>query len=457
MKRVLSVLLVLVLVVGCLAGCKKDEGSTSTTGSADSSSTTTTTGDTATTEPAASAQGKVFNIYAWNEEFKGFFEKYYTVPEGVTVNWIINPSDGGVYQDKLDAALLAQSSASDDEKVDMFLAEADYITKYADSSLTQDITKIGVTDFSTQYAYTLDACSDANGVRKGVSFQCCPSALIYRRSIAKDMFGTDDPATVQDKLSDWSKFEAVAADAKAKGYFMTASFAETFRVFSNNCTSAWVDGSNNLVFDSQITKWIEQTKKFSDNGYTIPTAGIWDAEKNDQMYATGKTLCFFGPAWYFNFCMGNAMDPELGCSGDWAIIEGPQAHFWGGTWLLAATGSDNTEMIADIMNTFTNNEEVCSNLVKNENQYPNNTKVVEKFANDATYGNAFLGGQNDIAIFAGMTGNIKWENHTIYDQILNEGLQDALKGYFTGEFDYDTAIANYYNNINQKYPEIVTP
>ncbi len=44
--------------------------------------------------PAAYAdapEGKVFNIYAWNEEFKGFFEKYYTVPEGVTVNWVMTP------------------------------------------------------------------------------------------------------------------------------------------------------------------------------------------------------------------------------------------------------------------------------------------------------------------------------------------------------------------------------
>ena len=53
--------------------------------------------ETKTEEPAAeeapaSEEGKVFNIYAWNEEFKGFFEKYYTVPEGVTVNWIITPS-----------------------------------------------------------------------------------------------------------------------------------------------------------------------------------------------------------------------------------------------------------------------------------------------------------------------------------------------------------------------------
>ncbi|MBQ1520838.1 MAG: carbohydrate ABC transporter substrate-binding protein, partial [Clostridia bacterium] len=73
-------------------------------------------GDKATQAPAAE-QGKVFNIYAWNEEFKGFFEKYYKVPEGVKVNWIINPSDNGVYQQKLDEALLNQANAPTDEKI----------------------------------------------------------------------------------------------------------------------------------------------------------------------------------------------------------------------------------------------------------------------------------------------------------------------------------------------------
>ena len=97
---------------------------------------------------------QVFNIYAWNEEFKGFFEKYYTVPEGVTVNWIITPSADGAYQDKLDEALLNQESASADDKVDLFLAEADYILKYTQSPVTQDITALGVTDFSNTYAYT---------------------------------------------------------------------------------------------------------------------------------------------------------------------------------------------------------------------------------------------------------------------------------------------------------------
>ena len=111
----------------------------------------------------ADDEGKVFNIYAWNEEFKGFFEKYYTVPEGVTVNWIITPSDNGAYQQKLDEALLNQANAADDEKVDLFLAEADYILKYVDSEATQDITALGVTDFSNTYTYTVQAASDAAG------------------------------------------------------------------------------------------------------------------------------------------------------------------------------------------------------------------------------------------------------------------------------------------------------
>ena len=401
-------------------------------------------------------EGKVFNIYAWNDEFKGFFEKYYKVPEGVTVNWVIVPSTDGAYQDALDAALNNQADASADDKVDMFLAEADYILKYTNSDATQDVTALGVTDFSNAYTYTVQAASDASGVIKGVSFQCCPSALIYRRSIAEDVLGTSDPAEVQELLNSWDKFNAVAAQAKEKGYYMTASFAETYRVFSNNATKPWVDADNKLQLDPMIYDWIEQTDYFIKNGYTL-TAGIWDEEKNVQMFKDGKTMCFFGPAWYFNFCMGNAQDPEKGCSGDWAICEGPMAHFWGGTWLLAATGSDNPTMLADIMNTFINDEEVCSALVANEAQFSNNQAVNNKFAADPDYGSAFLGGQNDTAVFAELAKNIKFENQTIYDQLLNEGLQVNLQEYWRGSIDQATALKNFYLYVSEKYPTIILP
>ncbi len=453
MKKAIALLLALIMVLS-LAACGGDKPVE--TQPKDDKPVETKAPEAGESKDPVAEEGKVFNIYAWNEEFKGFFEKYYKVPEGITVNWIITPNDGGAYKNKLDEALLNQENVPADEKIDMFLLEVDHnIMQYTNSPYTMDIQSIGVTDFSNTYAYTVQAASDASGVIKGVSFQCCPAALIYRRSIALDVLGTDDPAEVQALLDSWDKFNSVAADAKAKGYYMTASEAATFRVFSNN-TSAPLVQDGKLVLDDAIKTWQAQAKDFADKGYTL-TADIWSDECTAQMFAEGKTMCYFGPAWYFNFSMGNAQDPEKGCPGDWAIVQGPQAHFWGGTWLLAPTGSDNPTMVADIMNAFINDEEVCTNLIKNEAQFTNNQAVNKTVAEDPTYGNAFLGGQNDVAVFLDLAKNIKFENKTIYDQLLTEGLQGYWREYCDGTVTEEEAMANYYKYINEKYPEIVTP
>ncbi|MBR2805932.1 MAG: carbohydrate ABC transporter substrate-binding protein [Oscillospiraceae bacterium] len=451
MKKFLCALLALIMVLS-LAAC--GSGSTEPASTAPAS----------TAEPAPAdetSEGKVFHIYAWNEEFKGFFEKYYKVPEGIEVVWTIVPNEGTQYQDALDLALLNQESASDDDKVDMFLAEADYILKYTNSEYTQDIKALGVTNFSNTYKYTVEAASDANGVVKGVSFQCCPAGMIYRRSIALDVLGTDDPAEVQAAVADWAKYNEVAEKVHAKGYLMTASYAEDYRVFSNNTSSPWVDASGNVQIDPAIQAWMDQAEKFVNNGYTL-TSGVWDAETTEQAAKDGKAFCFFGPAWYYNFCMGPAFGEDAvkagtDSVGDWGLCEGPQAFFWGGTWLLAATGSDNPTMLADVMDTFINDEEVCTNLIKNEAQFTNNQAVNNKFAADPEFGNPYLGGQNDTAIFAEGAKNIKFQNQTIYDQGCNEGLQNAFAEYLKGAVSKDEAMSNFYKALKEKYPAITVP
>jgi len=122
MKKAFALLLALIMVLSLVA-C----GGSSAPAATEAPMAEAPAAEAPAAEAPAAEEGKVFRIYAWNEEFKGFFEKYYEVPEGITVEWVINPSDGGVYQDKLDEALLNQANASADEKIDMFLAEADYI------------------------------------------------------------------------------------------------------------------------------------------------------------------------------------------------------------------------------------------------------------------------------------------------------------------------------------------
>ena len=96
------------------------------------------------------AEGSVLNVWCWNDEFQSRFNAYYpevkevaedksttTLNDGTIVKWTINPNADNNYQNKLDEALLAQESAADDDKIDMFLIEADYALKYVDSPYTE--------------------------------------------------------------------------------------------------------------------------------------------------------------------------------------------------------------------------------------------------------------------------------------------------------------------------------
>lgn len=452
-KRILAAVVAAAAVMS-FAGCKDNNTSSgSTNDSTGSTPAATSDGDTSTT-PAPADEDKTLTICVWNDEWKGFFEKYYKVPEGVTVKWVSNTNEGGTYQTKLDGYLANGGKDDDGKQVDLFLAEADYIKKYVLSSYTADLKALGV-DTSQMYKYTVDAGTDASGTLKAASFQGCPNVLIYRRSIAKDVLGTDDPAEVQSKLDSWDKFDAVAASAKEKGYYMTPSALETYRIFANNSTKAFMDAEDNFQTPDTFNTWLTQAENYMDKGYTIGT-GVWGDEKTAQMGTNGKTMCFFGPAWYYNFCMGDAHEQAMG---DWAVCVGPQEAFWGGTWMLIPETSDSKSIAADVIKAFTVDEELLKNLVEKETQYANKKDFMKKYADDASYGNEFLGGQNDIAIMYQVAEGIKWDNdlHTIYDQTFNEKLPEQMLEYLNGACTKDEAWTNFYKILDENAPTVKHP
>ena len=79
----------------------------------------------------------------------------------------------------------------------------DYALKYVDSDYTLDVVNdIGLSKdaLADQYQYTKDIVTDSKGVQKGTTWQATPGLFAYRRSIAKDVLGTDDPDAVQAQL-----------------------------------------------------------------------------------------------------------------------------------------------------------------------------------------------------------------------------------------------------------------
>ena len=173
-------------------------------------------------------EGKVINIYSWNTEFRDRVTAVYskvestssdgtvtTLTDGTEIHWIINPNQDGVYQQKLDEALIRQVDASGDDKVDIFLSETDYVNKYIDEvvDVAVPLTELGIdpeSDLADQFEFAKTTPSDQSGVQRGSTWQGTPGLLVYRRDIALEVFGTDDPAEIAKKTENWDVLKETA-------------------------------------------------------------------------------------------------------------------------------------------------------------------------------------------------------------------------------------------------------
>ena len=420
----------------------------------------------ATTAAATEGAGKVLNIAAWNEEFKSRLIDHYPGYEEVdgttgkigdiTVKWHITPNQENAYQNRLDEILLAQDKAPQDEKLDLFLVEADYAIKYTDTDFTLPLSELGITeeDMKDQYKYTQDVVTDSKGVIKGSSWQGCPGVMIYNRKAAEEVFGTQDPEEVQKHFSDWDKFNESAAELKGKGYHVISSMADTFRIYQNNSKLPWVTEDKKIQVDDNLIKWVEDSKALVDAGY-CDTYDQWTDDWTKGFYPEGKVFAYFGPAWLIDFSMAKDVEGSIAHEGGWGAIEGPQGFYWGGTWICAAAGTDNGDTVADIIRKITCDPEIMKDIVLKDNDFVNNKPVMEELANDESYSNEVLGGQNPLKMFCAGADRIDMANLTAYDQGLLQDFQSAMGDYIKGNYDsIDKAMEQFYTLATTRYPDL---
>ena len=462
-KKYISMLLMAALTAGTLTGCgdsgNKDSSSSQKTSSENNS------GDESTEE------GKVINVYSWNDEFSKRVIAVYpevketskdgtvtTLKDGTEIHWIINPNQDGVYQQKLDEALLNQASAAADDKVDIFLSETDYVNKYtdADAGVAMPLTDLGIdpdADLSDQYDFTKVTASDVNGVQRGSTWQCCPGLLVYRRDIAKEVFGTDDPVKVGEKVKDWDTMAKTAEELKAKGYYTFSSYADTFRLYGNSISEPWVKpGETVIKVDQKIMDWVSTSKEWLDAGYLDKTVkGQWNDDWNKAMGSKSKVFAFLFPAWGIDFTLMPNWD---GGHGPWTVTNPPQEYNWGGSYVHACTGTDNPKHVKDIILAVTGDKDNLLKISKDYLDFTNTKSGMKEAAEDnKTFASEFLGGQNSFEYFTPVAENIVIAPLSPYDQGCVELIQNSFSDYFQGQVDFDKAKSNFETAIKERYPE----
>ncbi|MRJ47705.1 carbohydrate ABC transporter substrate-binding protein [Fundicoccus ignavus] len=416
-------------------------------------------------------EGKVINIYSWNTEFRDRVVAVYskvestsddgtitTLKDGTEIHWIINPNQDGVYQQKLDEALLKQMDATGDDLVDIFLSETDYVNKYVDEvvDVTIPLVDLGIDvekDLADQFEFSRTTPSDQSGVQRGSTWQGAPGLLVYRRDIALEVFGTDDPEEIAKKTENWDVLKESAEALKEKGYYVFSSYADTFRLYGNAIEQSWVEPDSTVIkVDQKIIDWVTDSKEWLEAGYFDETVkGQWNDDWNKAMGSQSKTFGFLFPAWGIDFVLKPNWD---GAEGSWAVTTPPQEYNWGGSYIHAATGSDNLEYAKDIILELTANKENLLNISREYLDFTNTMSGMKEVSEDDTFSHEFLAGQNPFTYFTPVAENIKVAPLSAYDQACVELIQNAFGDYFQGQVTFEQAKENFEIAVKERHPEI---
>ena len=473
-KRTLSLILATAMVAGSLVGCGGNTSASSSSAPAQEPAAEAETPAAEAEAASAADDASIVNIYCWNNEFPNRMMDHYPGFEAndpadstkggkigdKVINFIVTDNKDNMYQNKLDEALSAQATAADKDKVDIFLIEADYAMKYTDPevNVAMPLDELGITDadLSKQFQYTKDVVTDADGKIRGSSWQACSGGLIFNREIAKQVLGSDDLETVQAAVADWDAFNATAQKMKDAGYKIVATVNDTFRVYSNNVSGKWVQDGK-IVVDDNVKKWADDSKALVDAGMTT-TNDMWSDDWSKGFQAPGDVFCYFGPAWLINFSMGadpsKEDDGSIAHAGGWGLVNGPQGFYWGGTWICAAQGTDNADVVKDIILNMTTNDDIMKDIAVKDSDCVNNKDVLTALATDESFGNAILGGQNPYQMLSDGAEKIDLSNLSEYDQACVEEYQNAMKNFFDGNATYEEALDQFFKAVGEKHPEL---
>ena len=447
MKKVLSLVLALALVLGVMSFASAEDAKT-----------------------------KIV-IWSFTPEFEGMVTKYYA-PNHPEIEFVFDMTPTAQYPDKVDN-LLAENAASD-EAPDIFTLEAAFVKKYVNLSWTADLREVGFTEeeLGTAIPVMRQIGEDANGVPKGLSWQSTPGALFYRASLAEQYLGVTTPEEFQEKVADWDTFVETAKELneKSEGKIkMVTGSGDIWNAYQYNRQTGWVkDGK--LVIDPELYDYLDLCKEMYEDDLTNKS-GSWSETWYNGM-RQDTTLCYFLPTWGLHYVLkpacgegtNDTMDDETlkatceangGTYGDWRMVSGPVGYSWGGTWVaanaakVAAADDVKKAAIKDIIYFFTLDVDFLVQYANDSGDFVGSTAAVQKVLENGGTPNPFLGGQDHYAMFAEAAALANGSLMTEYDDKINTAWSDNVTTpYEKGDLELEECIQKFKEAVAAAYPDI---
>ena len=373
---------------------------------------------------------------------------------------VLSTSNG--YTDLLDNGL--ENGGSDGP--DIYVVEGADVMKYSQGSMcnyAMSYEDLGI-DVDSEIAaadiaqYTVDVGTNPNGAVVALGYQATGGAMIYRRSIAIDVFGTDDPDEIAEIFGggsgNWDAFWDAADTLKDNGVSVVSSTNDIWQVIYGS-TDSWIkDGALNTSSDRY--EFFDMAYDLYDGGYTN-NSGAWTEQWYADMNGTGDkpVFAFFGPAWLINYVMAlNCYDTY----GDWAVCIPPVGFSWGGSWLFANQNTDQADGVRDLIYwiTLDTSTEGLQYLWANGWLYDNGTSdtvASGTVMNSISIESDFLDGQNMMDVYDECNKLATGDYLSEYDSVINSEFTTAVDSYANPYYyidnygDLDAAIDMFEENV----------
>ncbi len=393
-------------------------------------------------------------VWVLSEDYKTNIERA-TSSAFTSIDWKIQVDviENDMLNKLLDGELAGLSSVPD-----VFMLAPEHLAAFRDSDVTADLGSFGITfDENRYYRYTVSAGTNSDGILKAACYEADPGLFFYRRSIADFYLGTDDPASIQDMISDWDGFYQTAkklSEASNGDTYMVAGVEELMSAYLADVPLVQ---ENRLHINEQAQDFIDYCRAMASEGL------IYDAQRWSEAWIEGISdpQTIFG---YFSSgigmesvlkpCCGGTISGE-GSYGDWAAVPGPASFNWGGCWLAMRNNSPMADEAALLIEYFTCEEAAMRTDCLISGAFSANRTVVEQIRFDSQFSESFLSAQNCYSQMAEAADDITMDNMTPYDTTVNRIFSQCVSDYAFDRRSLEDALSDFEKTVMAAYPHLV--
>jgi ABC-type glycerol-3-phosphate transport system substrate-binding protein len=395
-------------------------------------------------QSGSQAAKKQITVWSFTDEAKYAIAKFEAKYPDIRVNFVHIP--GNFYITKLKSALQTASKAPD-----VFMIENSNIRELIDVPYLENLSAPPYNAgqlLPEQYEFVQANEKDTEGNVRALGYQATPGGYYYRRDLAKQYLGTDDPDKVSSMIASWDQVFDIGERVEKESGGKVHALPNWNAIAVANDGIPWVKG-NRLVIDPAYLKALDLVREARQRHV------LAELDSGSAGYAAsmqkGEVMFYPGATWALQYTFkANAPDT----SGKWGLAHGPASFSSGGTYLAMYSKSRHKEEAWKFIKFYNFDHEFLANLARDQDYFTSNRIVNDEIARTAS--STYLGGQNHFRFFSEEAKKVPSRQRTQFDNTINNEIyNNVLKLYLDGRIQSkDEAVARIRHDVKLRFPEL---